>query len=170
MKLILIKKRKYFFREAPTSPWVLFSTKFLPLGWLVRPSGPLAYSLICMKLFWTPSYDSVIILWFFLHCHFMFSALAAILFSGADLKVLVIILFSRVNWKAILMLNLLASLLSRAEQFVQFQQRVPIATKVVCFSRLLKCLRSLYGKQCEPRSDCSYRSSLFWVYTVCFYT
>ena len=33
----------------------------------------------------------------------------------------------------------------------------PIAAKVVCFSRLLKCLRSLYGKQCGPRSDCSYR-------------
>ena len=31
----------------------------------------------------------------------------------------------------------------------------PIATKVVCFSRLLKYLRSLYGKQCGPRSDCS---------------
>ena len=30
----------------------------------------------------------------------------------------------------------------------------PIATKVLCFSRLLKCLRSLYGKQCGPR---------FWV-------
>ena len=27
-----------------------------------------------------------------------------------------------------------------------------IATKVVCFFRLLKCLRSLYGKQCGPRS------------------
>ena len=26
----------------------------------------------------------------------------------------------------------------------------PIATKVVCFSRLLKCLRSLYGKKCGP--------------------
>ena len=46
----------------------------------------------------------------------------------------------------------------------------PIATKVICFSRLLKCLRSLYGKQCWPRSDCSYRSSLFWVHAVCFYT
>ena len=46
----------------------------------------------------------------------------------------------------------------------------PIATKVVCFSRLLKCLRSLYGKTCEPRSDCSYRSSLFWVHAVCFFT
>ena len=42
--------------------------------------------------------------------------------------------------------------------------------KVVCFSRLLKCLRSLYGKLCGPRSDCSYRSSLFWVLAVCFYT
>ena len=40
-----------------------------------------------------------------------------------------------------------------------------IATKVVCFSRLLKCLRSLYGKQCGPRSDC-----LFWVHALCFYT
>ena len=46
----------------------------------------------------------------------------------------------------------------------------PIATKVVCYSRLLKCLRSLYGKQCGPRSDCSYRSSLFWAQTVCFCT
>ena len=27
----------------------------------------------------------------------------------------------------------------------------PITTKVVCFSRLLKCLRSLYGQQCGPR-------------------
>ena len=48
--------------------------------------------------------------------------------------------------------------------------KAPIATKVVCFSRLLKCLRSLYGKQCRPRSDCSYRSSLFWVHAVYFYT
>ena len=31
----------------------------------------------------------------------------------------------------------------------------PIATKVVCFSRLLKFLRSLYGKQCGPRAVCS---------------
>ena len=46
----------------------------------------------------------------------------------------------------------------------------PIAMKVICFSRLLKCLRSLYGKQCGPRSDCSYRSRLFWVHTVCFYS
>ena len=42
----------------------------------------------------------------------------------------------------------------------------PIATKVVCFTRLLKCLRSLYGKQCGPRSDCSYRISLFRVDAV----
>ena len=46
----------------------------------------------------------------------------------------------------------------------------PIATKVVSFSQLLKCLSSLYGKQCGPRADCSYRSSLFWVHAVCFYT
>ena len=31
--------------------------------------------------------------------------------------------------------------------------RAPITTKVVCFSRLLKCLRSLYGKQCGPKSS-----------------
>ena len=37
----------------------------------------------------------------------------------------------------------------------------PIETKVVCFSRLLKCLRSLYGKQCGPRSDCCSGSTLF---------
>ena len=31
----------------------------------------------------------------------------------------------------------------------------PIATKIVCFCRLLKCLRSLYNKQRGPRTDCS---------------
>ena len=46
----------------------------------------------------------------------------------------------------------------------------PITTKVVCSSLMLKWLRSLYGKQCGPRSDCSFRSSLFWVHAVCFYT
>ena len=50
-----------------------------------------------------------------------------------------------------------------------FTLNVPIATKIVCFSRMLKCLRSLYCKQCGPRSDCSNRSSLFWVHAVCFY-
>ena len=39
----------------------------------------------------------------------------------------------------------------------------PIATKVVCFSRLLKFLRSLYGKQCGPRLDCSYSCSLLYL-------
>ena len=46
----------------------------------------------------------------------------------------------------------------------------PSASKVVCFSRLLKCLRGLNGKQCGSRSDSSYRSRLFWVHAVCFYT
>ena len=50
------------------------------------------------------------------------------------------------------------------------KETILITTKFVCFSRLLKCLRSLYGKQCGPRSDCSHRSSLFWVHAVCFFT
>ena len=53
---------------------------------------------------------------------------------------------------------------------VMLTLNAPITAKVVCFSRLLKCLRSLYVKQCGPRSDCSYRSSLFWVHAVFFYT
>ena len=59
------------------------------------------------------------------------------------------------------------------EEAVRRKQKVilaPIAAEVVCFSCLLKCLRSLYGKQCGPRSDCSYRRSLFWVDAVCFFT
>ena len=51
-----------------------------------------------------------------------------------------------------------------------FTLNAPIATKFVCFSRLLKCLGSIYVKQCGPRSDCSYRSSLFWVHAVSSYT
>ena len=45
---------------------------------------------------------------------------------------------------------------------VSLTLNAPIATKVVCFSRLLKCWRSLYGKQCGHRSDCSY------IGAVCF--
>ena len=63
-----------------------------------------------------------------------------------------------------------ASLWVNRSAILKFKINASIATKVVCFSRLLKCLRSLYGKQCGPRTDCSYRSSLFWVHTVCFYT
>ena len=35
------------------------------------------------------------------------------------------------------------------------------ATIIACFSRLLKCLRSLYGKQCGPRSAVCSGSTLF---------
>ena len=38
----------------------------------------------------------------------------------------------------------------------------PITTKVVCFSRLLKCSRSRYGKQCGPRSDRSIGAVSSW--------
>ena len=55
-------------------------------------------------------------------------------------------------------------ILSRA---ILLTLNAPITTKVVCFSRLLKCLRSLDGKQYGHRSDCW--SSLFWVHAVCFY-
>ena len=55
-------------------------------------------------------------------------------------------------------------------EFLSLILKTPITTKVVCFSPLLKCLRSLYDKQCGPRSDFSYRSSLFWVHAVRFYT
>ena len=37
----------------------------------------------------------------------------------------------------------------------------PIATKVVCFSHLLKCLRSLYGKQSGPIGAVCSGSTLF---------
>ena len=63
-----------------------------------------------------------------------------------------------------------AVLESFKKDFFVLTLNAPIATKVVCFSRLLKCLSSLYGKQCGLRSDCSYRSSLFLVHAVCFYT
>ena len=57
----------------------------------------------------------------------------------------------------------------RVTKYFALTLTAPIATKVVCFSRLLKCFRSIYGKQCGPRSNCSHRSSLFWVHAVSFY-
>ena len=40
------------------------------------------------------------------------------------------------------------------------------SAKVVYCTYLLTLLTNCTGKQCSPRSDCSYRSSLIWVYTV----
>ena len=44
--------------------------------------------------------------------------------------------------------------LSWIHQHGRFTLNMPIETKVVCFSHLLKCVRRLYGKQCGLRSDC----------------
>ena len=51
---------------------------------------------------------------------------------------------------------ILSGLSSFSKVLKQLTLNAQIATKVVCFSHMLKCLRSLYGKQCGPRSDCSY--------------
>ena len=48
--------------------------------------------------------------------------------------------------------------------------KAPITAKIVCLCHLLECLRSLFDKQCRPRSDCSCRSSQIWVHTVCRFT
>ena len=45
-----------------------------------------------------------------------------------------------------------------------------LSDRIYLVLELLSPLRSLYGKQCGPRSDCSYRSSLFLVHAVCFCT
>ena len=60
--------------------------------------------------------------------------------------------------------GVLLAVLSATNKYSLLNLNASIATKVVCFSRLLKCLRSLYDKPCVPRSDCSYRSSLLWVH------
>ena len=40
-----------------------------------------------------------------------------------------------------------------------------VSQQVVCFSRLLKCLRSLYDKQCGPRSDLGPPCLLLYLYS-----
>ena len=45
------KKKNFFLRETPTSPWVPFRAKFRPLGRLFRPSRPLAWSLFGNNVF-----------------------------------------------------------------------------------------------------------------------
>ena len=65
------------------------------------------------------------------------------------------------SWESSLSVRGFALLSCSSTLFLlQLALNLPIATKVICFSRLLKSLRSLYGKQCGLRSDCSYRSSL----------
>ena len=51
-------------------------------------------------------------------------------------------------------------------KFLYLNLNAPIAAKVVCFSRLLKCLRSLYDKQCGPRSDCSCSGSTLFAHIL----
>ena len=62
------------------------------------------------------------------------------------------------------------TIIFKSHDFPYFNPYCANHNKSRLLSRLLKCFRSLYGKQSEPRSDCSYRSSLFWVHAVCFYT
>ena len=51
--------------------------------------------------------------------------------------------------------------------------RKPASENVVCLCHLLNILANFSnlflhtGKECRPRSDCSQRSSLIWVHTVC---
>ena len=46
--------------------------------------------------------------------------------------------------------------------------KAPITTIVVCLSSA-SYFKSHFCKQCGPRSDCCFRSSLIWVHTVCLY-
>ena len=46
--------------------------------------------------------------------------------------------------------------------------KAPITTIVVSLSSV-SYFKSHFCKQCGPRSDCSFRSSLIWVHTVCLY-
>ena len=46
------------------------------------------------------------------------------------------------------------------EQIKLLALKAPIATKVICFSRLLKCLRSLNDKQFGPRSGSTMFASI----------
>ena len=48
--------------------------------------------------------------------------------------------------------------------FLPLTLKLPITTTAVCF---VICCH--FCKQCGPRSDCSSRSSLIWVHTVCLY-
>ena len=51
--------------------------------------------------------------------------------------------------------------------------RKPASENVVCLCHLLNILAKFSnlflhtGKECGPRSDCSSRSSLIWVHTIC---
>ena len=56
------------------------------------------------------------------------------------------------DWKDLLVLGLYFAfvLVVGIMVGIALTLNAPIATKVVCFSRLLKCLRSLYGKSVDP--------------------
>ena len=59
------------------------------------------------------------------------------------------------------------SIIGGVSFYLDLTLKEPITTNVICFCCLLKCFRSLLVKQCRPSSDCSCRSSLIWVNTVC---
>ena len=51
---------------------------------------------------------------------------------------------------------------------MRFTLKVPVTTVVIVLCHLLVIL-SHFCKQCVPRSDCSFGSSLIRVHTVCLY-
>ena len=94
-----------------------------------------------------------------LFCWFCFCHVLALVFTDQLLLTLCILMNYSI-WFHTMSLELLIVCIKGSQVTIfQLTLNAPTATKVVCFSRLLKCLRSLYGKQCGPRSDCSYRSS-----------
>ena len=59
-------------------------------------------------------------------------------------------------------------LLNNLSQILDVEFLLPVSILSAVLSSLVH-LKHLCSKQCGPRSDCSYRSSLIRVHTVCLY-
>ena len=119
--------------------------------------------------------------WFFF---FFFKVFEDRKTNSADVKLIILFLFSQKIYKAFKFhWNCLLNLFSGKKKSLKKKKNVlcwkvysacymltlkaPITTIVVCFvfcQLLCHCC-----KQCGPRSDCSFRSCLIWVHTVCRY-
>ena len=81
-------------------------------------------------------------------------------FENVAMQTTMQIIWTTFLWKNASVISCNVWLLFSGWLIQNFVLIAPTTTKFVCFCRLLKSLESFYGKQCRPRSGCSYKSSL----------
>ena len=142
------------------------------MRWMCSKEGLSGSWLLCGSSSRCNGFVCSLWLWYFLIIltHYFNTFINGLFFLSIFLWILFVTLLEKQMAWVKLQISMSVKVDDLIKQILVLTLNAPIPTKVVCFSRLLKCLKSLHDKQCGCSSDCSYRNSLFWVHAVCFFT